>query len=184
MLAGRHTRRNHSQAAMHHGAEEVSHSNWNAENHEMVADNAHQLSSCANRTSALRYFSRVENSGSSFPLPNSWTLLALLKKLMLRPQRTWRAFRACFHQLQNKPWASLYVACIFFMLFHLVVAFYAIQQYSSRLVSSFIRVMQGFPLIYSRVLLFSLYFIICGFHFNHIFVWLKGGNWSWKYKLR
>ena len=33
------------------------------------------------------------------------------------------------HQLQNKPWAALYVACIFFMLVSLgVLAFYAIQQ--------------------------------------------------------
>ncbi|HEX9150705.1 MAG TPA: quinol:cytochrome C oxidoreductase, partial [Flavobacterium sp.] len=32
-------------------------------------------------------------------------------------------------QLQNKPWASLYVACIFFMLMAMgVLAFYAIQQ--------------------------------------------------------
>ena len=33
------------------------------------------------------------------------------------------------HQLQNKPWSALYVACIFFMLVSLgVLAFYAIQQ--------------------------------------------------------
>ncbi|MEO5990573.1 MAG: hypothetical protein ABIP68_02975, partial [Ferruginibacter sp.] len=32
------------------------------------------------------------------------------------------------HQLQNKPWAALYVACIFFMLIAMgVLAFYAIQ---------------------------------------------------------
>ena len=32
------------------------------------------------------------------------------------------------HQLQNKPWAALYVACIFFMLISVgVLAFYAIQ---------------------------------------------------------
>ena len=34
-----------------------------------------------------------------------------------------------FHQLQNKPWSALYVACIFFMLVSLgALAFYAIQQ--------------------------------------------------------
>jgi hypothetical protein len=33
------------------------------------------------------------------------------------------------HQLQNKPWSALYVACIFFMLISLgVLVFYAIQQ--------------------------------------------------------
>ncbi len=32
------------------------------------------------------------------------------------------------HQLQNKPWAALYLACIFFMLISVgVLAFYAIQ---------------------------------------------------------
>jgi hypothetical protein len=33
------------------------------------------------------------------------------------------------HQLQNKPWAALYVACLFFLLVPMgVLAFYAIQQ--------------------------------------------------------
>jgi uncharacterized membrane protein YkvI len=33
------------------------------------------------------------------------------------------------HQLQNKPWAALYVACIFFMLISMgVLAFYAINK--------------------------------------------------------
>jgi hypothetical protein len=33
------------------------------------------------------------------------------------------------HQLQNKPWAALYVACLFLCLFHLVyLYFYGIQQ--------------------------------------------------------
>ena len=40
-----------------------------------------------------------------------------------------------FHQLQNKPWAALYVACIFFMLISLgALAFYG----TSRLVSSIV----------------------------------------------
>jgi F0F1-type ATP synthase alpha subunit len=32
------------------------------------------------------------------------------------------------HQLQNKPWAALYVACIFMLITKGVLAFYAIQQ--------------------------------------------------------
>ena len=33
------------------------------------------------------------------------------------------------HQLQNKPWSAVYVACIFFLLLSMgVLAFYAIQQ--------------------------------------------------------
>ena len=49
------------------------------------------------------------------------------------------------HQLQNKPWAALYVACIFFMLISLgVLAFYAIQQVAQAGWSPVLfRVMQG-----------------------------------------
>ena len=49
------------------------------------------------------------------------------------------------HQLQNKPWAALYVACIFFMLVSLgVLAFYAIQQVAQAGWSPVLfRVMQG-----------------------------------------
>jgi hypothetical protein len=32
------------------------------------------------------------------------------------------------HQLQNKPWAALYVACIFFMLISMGFRFYAINK--------------------------------------------------------
>ncbi|HAT76321.1 MAG TPA: quinol:cytochrome C oxidoreductase, partial [Flavobacterium sp.] len=49
------------------------------------------------------------------------------------------------HQLQNKPWAALYVACIFFLLVTLgVLAFYAIQQVAQAGWSPVLfRVMQG-----------------------------------------
>ena len=49
------------------------------------------------------------------------------------------------HQLQNKPWAALYVACIFFMLIALgALAFYAIQQVAQAGWSPVLfRVMQG-----------------------------------------
>ena len=50
-----------------------------------------------------------------------------------------------FHQLQNKPWAALYVACLFFMLISLgALAFYAIQQVAQAGWSPVLfRVMQG-----------------------------------------
>ena len=79
------------------------------------------------------------------------------------------------HQLQNKPWAALYVACIFFMLISLgVLAFYAIQQVAQAGWSPVLfRVMQGITayLPVGSVIFFVL-LILCGFHFNHLFVWL------------
>ncbi len=86
-----------------------------------------------------------------------------------------------FHQLQNKPWAALYVACIFFMLVSLgALAFYAIQQVAQAGWSPVLfRVMQGIT-AYLPVgsILFLLILIITGshvFHSNHLFVWMKEG---------
>ena len=79
------------------------------------------------------------------------------------------------HQLQNKPWAALYVACIFFMLISLgVLAFYAIQQVSQSGWSPVLfRVMQGIT-AYLPVgsVLFFIFLLLCGFHLNHLFIWL------------
>ncbi|TDD96542.1 quinol:cytochrome C oxidoreductase [Flavobacterium cellulosilyticum] len=82
------------------------------------------------------------------------------------------------HQLQNKPWSALYVACIFFMLISLgVLAFYAIQQVALAGWSPVLfRVMQGIT-AYLPVgsVIFFIVLILCGLHFNHIFVWLGEG---------
>jgi hypothetical protein len=79
------------------------------------------------------------------------------------------------HQLQNKPWAALYVACIFFMLVSLgVLAFYAIQQVAQSGWSPVLfRVMQGIT-AYLPVgsVIFFIILVLCGLHFNHLFVWL------------
>jgi hypothetical protein len=79
------------------------------------------------------------------------------------------------HQLQNKPWAAVYVACIFFMLISLgVLAFYAIQQVAQAGWSPVLfRVMQGIT-AYLPVgsIIFFVFLILCGFHFNHLFIWL------------
>jgi hypothetical protein len=78
------------------------------------------------------------------------------------------------HQLQNKPWAALYVACIFFMLISLgVLAFYAIQQVAQAGWSPVLfRVMQGITayLPVGSVIFFIILF--CGLHLNHLFPWL------------
>jgi hypothetical protein len=79
------------------------------------------------------------------------------------------------HQLQNKPWAALYVACIFFMLVSLgALAFYAIQQVAQAGWSPVLfRVMQGIT-AYLPVgsVIFFVILVLCGLHFNHLFPWL------------
>ena len=79
------------------------------------------------------------------------------------------------HELQNKPWAALYVACIFFMLLSMgVLAFYAIQQVAQAGWSPVLfRVMQGITayLPWGSVIFFVI-LILCGLHFNHLFIWL------------
>ena len=79
------------------------------------------------------------------------------------------------HQLQNKPWAAVYVACIFFLLVSMgVLAFYAIQQVAQAGWSPVLfRVMQGIT-AYLPVgsVLFFILLLLCGMHFNHLFIWL------------
>ncbi|WP_395044244.1 quinol:cytochrome C oxidoreductase [Flavobacterium sp.] len=83
-----------------------------------------------------------------------------------------------FHQLQNKPWAALYVACIFFLLISLgVLAFYAIQQVAQAGWSPVLfRVMQGIT-AYLPVasIIFFILLLLSGFHVNHLFIWMKEG---------
>jgi len=78
-------------------------------------------------------------------------------------------------QLQNKPWAALYVACIFFMLISLgVLVFYAIQQVAQAGWSPVLfRVMQGIT-AYLPVgsVIFFIILVLCGLHFSNIFIWL------------
>jgi hypothetical protein len=79
------------------------------------------------------------------------------------------------HQLSNKPWSALYVACIFFMLLSLgTLAFYAIQQVAQAGWSPVLfRVMQGIT-AYLPVgsVIFFIILVLCGLHFNHLFIWL------------
>jgi hypothetical protein len=82
------------------------------------------------------------------------------------------------HQLQNKPWSALYVACIFFLLLSMgVLAFYAIQQVAQAGWSPVLfRVMQGITsYLPAGSIIFFIILVLCGLHFNHIFVWLGEG---------
>jgi hypothetical protein len=81
------------------------------------------------------------------------------------------------HQLQNKPWAALYVACIFFMLISLgVLAFYAIQYAAQAGWSPILfRVMEGITgyLLPGSIIFFVL-LVAASMHWghNHLFVWM------------
>jgi len=83
-----------------------------------------------------------------------------------------------FHQLQNKPWAALYVACIFIMLISMgALAFYAIQQVAQAGWSPVLfRVMQGVTsYLLPGSIIFFLILVLSGLHFNHLFVWMNEG---------
>ena len=78
------------------------------------------------------------------------------------------------HQLQNKPWAALYVAAFFFFMIALgVLAFYAIQFAAQAGWSPLLfRVMEAITayLLPGGVIMFIILILSAG-HFNHLFVW-------------
>ena len=78
------------------------------------------------------------------------------------------------HQLQNRPWSSLYIASfLFFMISLGVLAFYAIQIASQAGWSPVLfRVMEGITsyLIPGGIIMLIL-IGLSAFHFNHLFVW-------------
>ena len=82
------------------------------------------------------------------------------------------------HQLQNKPWAALYIACLFFMLIAMgALAFYAIQQVAQAGWSPVLfRVMQGITAyLLPGSILFFIFLFVTGSHLfesNHLFIWM------------
>ena len=82
------------------------------------------------------------------------------------------------HQLQNKPWAALYIACLFFMLIAMgALAFYAIQQVAQAGWSPILfRVMQGITAyLLPGSILFFIFLFVTGSHVfesNHLFIWM------------
>ena len=78
-------------------------------------------------------------------------------------------------QLQNKPWAALYVAALFFMLISLgVLAFYAIQHAAQAGWSPVLfRVMEAITsyLVPGAIIVYVL-LVLSGLHFNHLFIWM------------
>jgi len=78
-------------------------------------------------------------------------------------------------QLQNKPWASLYIAAFFFFMIALgVLAFYAIQFAAQAGWSPVLfRVMEAITayLVPGGIILFVI-LMLSGFHMNHLFHWM------------
>ncbi len=79
------------------------------------------------------------------------------------------------HQLQNKPWAALYVAAFFFFMIALgVMAFYAVQYAAQAGWSPVLfRVMEGITgyLLPGSLIVFLL-LVLSGLHLNHLFIWM------------
>ena len=79
------------------------------------------------------------------------------------------------HQLQNKPWAALYVAAFFFMMIALgTLAFYAINRAAQAGWSpALFRVMEGITayLLPGSLIVFVI-LLLSGMHFNHLFIWM------------
>ena len=79
------------------------------------------------------------------------------------------------HQLQNKPWAALYVSAFFFMMIALgTLAFYAINRAAQAGWSPVLyRVMEGITayLLPGAIIVFVI-LMLSGMHFNHLFIWM------------
>ena len=79
------------------------------------------------------------------------------------------------HQLQNKPWAALYVAAFFFFMIALgALAFYAVQRASQAGWSPLLfRVMEGITsyLVPGGIIVFVI-LVLSVMHMNHLFVWM------------
>ncbi len=79
------------------------------------------------------------------------------------------------HQLQNKPWAALYVAAFFFFMIALgVLVFYAIQRTSQAGWAPLLfRVMEGITayLVPGGIIVFVI-LVLSVMHMNHLFVWM------------
>ncbi len=79
------------------------------------------------------------------------------------------------HQLQNKPWAALYVAAFFFFMIALgALLFYAIQRAAQAGWSILLyRVMEGIAayLVPGSIIIY-VFLMLTGLHANHLFVWM------------
>ena len=79
-----------------------------------------------------------------------------------------------FNQLQNKPWAAIYVPALFFMMISLgVLAFYAIQRAAQAGWSIVLfRIMEGITSYLLPGCIFVIIILVfSALKFNHLFIW-------------
>lgn len=82
------------------------------------------------------------------------------------------------HQMQNKPWAALYVGCIFFMLIALGIFTFNQIQYAASVGWSpvLFRVMEGLSAyLLPGGILFILLLVAGAGHVHHLFIWMADG---------
>ena len=80
-----------------------------------------------------------------------------------------------FYQLQNKPWAAVYVPALFFMMISLgVLAFYAIQRASQAGWSIVLyRIMEGITgYLFIGCISVIIILVFSALKFNHMFIWM------------
>jgi len=83
-----------------------------------------------------------------------------------------------FHQMQNRPWASFYVALLFFLgISLLVLAFYAAQRVAQSGWSIVLfRVMEAITAnLVPTSIIMLIVIILTGMHYNHLFAWMGEG---------
>jgi hypothetical protein len=86
-----------------------------------------------------------------------------------------------FHQLQNKPWAAVYVALFYFLgIALLVLVFYAIQRVAQAGWSIVLfRVMEAITAnLLPASILMAIFLVLSALHYNHIFVWMAEGTFD------
>lgn len=82
------------------------------------------------------------------------------------------------HQLQNKPWAAVYVGCIFFMLVSVgIFTFNQIQYAASAGWSPVLfRVMEALSsFMLPGAIIFFILLVASSMHMNHLFIWMQDG---------
>jgi len=84
-----------------------------------------------------------------------------------------------FHQMQNKPWAALYVSLFFFLGISLIVlAFYASQRVAQSAWSVVLfRVMEAITanIVPTSIIMLLVILSASVFHWNHLFPWMADG---------
>jgi hypothetical protein len=180
--SGHESSASHHEATSHdavsHKADEVKHEEAATTSHEAAVETTHETASVTTVKDTLVKDTLVKDTLAVAAHEEAVTAPHHKKTEVSHEDEHKSHVEHVLHQLQNKPWAALYVACIFFMLISLgVLAFYAIQQVAQAGWSPVLfRVMQGITAyLLPGSIIFFLILVLSGFHFNHLFVWMKDG---------